>query len=494
MKAKDQEKQLLESLEYTASVLIDLHDVWTPHEAQILPGRALFYEGKEFVFLECGRKYGKTDFVIYCLYRAALTTPAAACYFIAPFLKQAKELIWANNRLQFFLTENMRKKYRISINNSEMRIKFGFNGSFIKLDGSDNYVAYDGINPHFIAYDEFKDHHPKFHERMEPNLATYTAPLLVIGTPPENDDNHFIKLADSIRGDPDGAWFNFPSETNPHISKKWLDKTKARLVARGELDVWMREYMAKRVKGGKNALYPMFEKKKHVLPLEDIKKDLSRQSKTLDWYCTADPASSSVFGVLFTAINRYTRMVYHVDELYISDTRETSTRKMWKQIYKKLLKWNPGIDEWNYTYDEAAKWFQLELLDITEMEFGQGNGIFFDKTEKSKNKKEDGISLIKDQMLFGFWICSEDCENLQFEVLNYIKDRNGKIPKENDHLLDCMRYTNASDYYSHVPSDAPKDNRDEEEKPRFATLQDDRLNYQEKGDWTVKVLGDDYNE
>lgn len=490
----DNKKELLESLEYTANILSDLHGCWAPHEAQIPPGRALFYEGNQFIFLECGRKYGKTDFVIYCLYRAALTTPSAACYFIAPFLKQAKELIWANNRLQFFLPDNLRKKYRISINNSEMRIKFGFNGSFIKLDGSDNYVAYDGINPHFIAYDEFKDHHPKFHERMEPNLATYTAPLLCIGTPPENDDNHYVKLADSVQADPDGAWFNFPSHSNPHISKKWLDKTKARLIARGELDVWMREYMAKRVKGGKNAIYPMFDKEKHVIKKKDLEKELERQHRALDWYCTTDPASSSVFGVLFTAINRHTRMVYHVDELYESDTRETSARKMWKKIYEKLLKWNPRLDTWNFTYDEAAKWFQNEILDATELEFGEGNSVFFSPTHKSQNKKENGISLIKDQLLYGFWLCSEECEKLQFEVLNYIKDKNGKIPKENDHLLDCARYTNSADYYSHVPNEAPKDDRDIVEKPRFATMQDDRLDYKEKGDWTAKILGDDYYE
>jgi len=492
--AENEKKQLLNALELQAAILKDLHDIWSPHEGQLSPGKALFYDGKQFIFLECGRKYGKTDFVIYCLYRAAMTTPNAACYFIAPFLKQAKELIWANNRLQFFLNKQMRNKYKISINNSEMRIKFGFNGSFIKLDGSDNYIAYDGINPHFMAYDEFKDHHPKFHERMEPNLATYTAPLLVIGTPPESDDNHYIKLADSVMIDPDGAWFNYPSSSNPHISKEWLAKTKERLRLRGELDVWYREYEAKRVKGGKNAIYPMFDREKHVLPKEEMKKRIQREFRALDWYCTADPASASVFAVLFTAINRYTRVVYHVDELYVSDTKETSTRRMWKKISEKLLEWNPRYDKWNFTYDEAEKWFQTEIHDATELVFGEGNGIFFAPTHKQRDKKEHGISLIKDQMLYGFWLCSSGCEKLIFETVNYIKDKNGKIPKENDHLLDCERYTNGANYYTQVPSHERIDTRDEVQKPRFVTMQDDRLNYKEHGDWTVKVLGEDFYE
>ena len=66
----DNKKELLESLEYTANILSDLHGCWAPHEAQIPPGRALFYEGNQFIFLECGRKYGKTDFVIYCIFFA----------------------------------------------------------------------------------------------------------------------------------------------------------------------------------------------------------------------------------------------------------------------------------------------------------------------------------------------------------------------------------------------------------------------------------------
>ena len=423
--------RLNEKLQNTATILNDLHSTWKPHAGQIDIGKSIFYDGKKYIFCNCGRKFGKSEILIYSIIRWALIYPNSSCYYIAPFMKQAREIIWSNNRLQNFLGESIRKKYIDGINNTEMRITFK-NGSFIKLDGSDNFEALRGINPHFMALDEMKDIRPEFWIGMEPNLAAHSAPAFMIGTPPENDDNHFWRIADSLLDDPDGAYFNKPSHTNPHISKEWLEKTKIRLTKRGELDVWEREYEAKRVYGGRHSLFPMYEESKHTVTFKYAIDIIRRDRKNWKLYCTADPATSSVFGVLFTAINVNDRRVIHLDELYVKETRETTSRTMWSKIVPIINEIHPDFSEWTFTCDEAAAWFRNEILDITE------GDVYFLPTHKIKMNKGDGLSLIKDQMLYGYWRRTERCKSLEWEIKNYIKDDDGKIEKKNDHLVDCI--------------------------------------------------------
>lgn len=466
-------------LQNTATILQDIHGGWQPHTGQVDIGKALFYEGKKFIFCNCGRKFGKSEILIYSIVRWALTHPESACYYIAPFMKQAREIIWANNRLQNFLSEKIRPKYIESVNNTEMRITFK-NGSFIKLDGSDNYESLRGINPHFIALDEMKDIRPEFWVGMEPNLAAHNAPAFMIGTPPENDDNHFWRIADSLLDDPDGAYFSKPSETNPHISKEWLEKTRIRLIKRGEEDVWLREYEAKRVYGGHNAIFPMYDSTKMTIPFATALNIIRRNRKSWELFCTADPASSSTFAVLFTAINKYDRRVIHLNELYIQKLRETTSRSIWSKIVPIINEIHPDFSEWNFGRDEAAAWFGNEILDITEGE------IYFIPTHKASMKKDEGISLIKDQMLYGYWRRTERCPKLEWEIKNYIRMDDGKVKKENDHLIDDMRYTNHFDNYTQVESEEPPKDEELSLERRAYTVYDDAYSDLKTSDWTAK--------
>lgn len=462
-------------IEY-ARILQDLHANWMPHEGQVSVGKALFFEGKQFVFLRAGRKTGKSEFSIYSLYRTGMTQPNSSCYYIAPFAKQARELIWANNRIQTFLGDRS-SLYIESINNSECRVKFK-NGSFIKLDGADNFEAYRGINPHFIVYDEFKDHHPKFHEAMEPNLATHKAPLLVIGTPPDTEFNHFFALEESIEEDSDGAVFKMSSYSNPHIDASWLDKMKDRLIRRGDFDVWQREYMAEFMKGGKNHIFPML-KESHLVEYDDVIVEIKQFWKDYDFVVAADPGTASCFAVLFMAVHRYNRKVFALDELYITSTMESSVRKVWSKLQAKLDEIHPFIEQWTLIYDEAATWFQNELADITDHE------VYFTPTSKKLHKKEMGISLIKDLLTYNMMVMTDRCEHLYSEMSNYMKDENGNIPKKNDHLIDSLRYSLNALSYTHLEQERIEKTLDEREQfmERKKPMEEDRLDIIRNKDW-----------
>ena len=426
-----------------------IHGNWIPHKTQLEVGHALFYLKKKRIFLECGRKWGKGEILAYIIWRWCLTYPNQACYYMAPLAKQAREILWANRRIQNFAGDASRKIWQKPPNNSQMRIYFR-TGSWVKLDGSDNVDSYRGINPHLMIYDEFKDFKRDFHEAMEPNLTSFQAPLIIAGTPPKTSDNQFTEVAEQIKNDPDGAYFNFKSEDNPHVCRDFLEKTRTRLFNMGDSDVWFREYEAKRVVGGKSHIIPTFDRKKNVRPHDKIMAELIRDMPRMEWMTIGDPGTVTVFGVLFMAVNKYSKKVYILDEIYETEQKETSSSRIYPRIKRKQhnLVGDHKID-WLQIVDCAAAWFSNEIMST----FGE----YWQSSDKTSVKKDQGISLIKDQCWRGLVEISDRCEKLIWELENYIKDKNGNIPKINDHLIDCWRYGNTESGLDLMPDEEPED-------------------------------------
>ena len=243
--------------------------------------------------------------------------------------------------------------------------------------------------------------------------------------------------------DPKKAVFEFPTESNPHISKEWLRQKKEELYSRDEGDVWEREYMAKFVRGGSRRVFPMLNNAiltPHDKVLQEIKK-LGR--KKLHWIVWADPAGASTFAVLYVAIDPYSKQVICVDEIYEQRQQEMTANKIGIRIKETCENYwdDPGEENsWRRGYDEAETWFANEMLD--------GFNQHWEPTQKSANNKDSGISLIKDLMLQNKLVISERCNKLFWELDNYQKDERGKFIKKNDHLIDCLRYILAADYYS----------------------------------------------
>ena len=410
-----------------AAILRDIGASWTPHQKQREILHGVFARQHPITLIESGRKFGKSEIECYILWRWALMKPGAYYYF-APFSKQAREIVWAARRLQTFGP----RSYIASVHDQDMRVNFT-NGSFIKCDGTENFEAYRGVNPHGIVLDEFKDHRPEFWVAMEPNLATHRAQCVWAGTPSDVDQPFINALTDQCKIS--GGYYNFTSYDNPHIDSGWLDTKKAELYRRGEGAIFEREYMARRVRGGPAAIIPMFDRdvhvKRHDVVLDEIKKDIG----SLEWAVTCDPGTASVFAVLISAYNPYIKTIYHLDCLYIERQADTSVSSVIPQIQCLRLDY-PYQQDWVQTYDEAASWFAAEAAATYDEHFTP--------TNKAMHKKEQGLSLIKDQLLNGRAVISDRCAKLAWEVENYVKDKNGRIPKVNDHLIDCWRYANAA--------------------------------------------------
>lgn len=364
-----------------------------------------------------------TELAAFIAYLHCLLTKEPAVYYIAPFYKQAKEILWAPKRIQNFAPWILRDRP----NESELRLRTVNNG-FIKLDGADNIDTARGFTPSLVIYDEFKDFKPGFHVAMEPNFIARKAQLVVLGTPPELE-TEFFDLADRAKAT--GTFFQMPSSTNPYIDKEWLDAKKIELEARGEEDVWAREYEGRFVRGGSRAIFPTFVRERVEATRQSIQERLDRDAGKIQFLCVADPGTVSVFGVLFIGLNPYSRDLFVLDEIYETDPKFTSVDGIYPQIRRKLEEWD--IREVDFVCDEAAAWFINEVA--------QRYNLHFFPSTKAQNKKDMGIGLIKDVLAEGKLTVNKSCTKFIWEMENYVKDDRGQIPKINDHLIDSFRYS-----------------------------------------------------
>lgn len=421
------------------------------HKDQIAQLKPLYDKNNTInsMFISCGRKWGKTELVGYILWRHALLNPGSACYYIGPEATHARKILWDTQRIQKYMGKAT-SKYLLKTREQEMKILLK-NGSFIQVVGSDNYAVANGLTPHIAVYDEFKAFNHRWHTEFAPNRAAKAAPLVIIGTKPRPGNKNmdqYNEILEYAKNNP-LEWYVAERTTfdNPinHLpaQKQIIDQEISQLIARGEEDVVQLEYYSKVIQGGKRNIFPMFRPDQHVFKHEEIMKELDKDLKRMEWYLISDPGTVTCFGALLACLNPYTKQLYILDEIYEKNQLDTSTRRIYPRMEAKALELYPGsnLDEdWFKVADEAAAWFMNEVMDQYQK--------YFIPTNKNHNKKEEGISLIKDQMIHKLIKISDRCVNLRTEVEKYVVDDKGNIPKIHDHLIDCWRYLNAAANYN----------------------------------------------
>lgn len=458
------------------------------HKSQIEDIKLIKNHGVSLLIVPSGRKYGKTEEAGFFLWDGALNEPGSANYYIAPESSHGRKIVWDTWRLQRFLDEDS-DKYIKSIKNMEMKIEFK-NGSFIQVIGSENFGAANGLTPWRAVYDEFKLFHHRWHIDFAPNLIAKAAPLMIIGTLPTPGDRNYDQYYDVLEAakkDPSAriqtrTTFDNPINLLPK-QKKAIEEEIARLRARGEEDVVQREYYSRIVPGGKKAIFPMLNKD-CVIPANELRRKIAKDIKKLEWYCITDPGTTTCFAALIVALNPYTKEVFMLDEIYEKDQNMTSSRMIYPRLEALMLKHNPYAeirDDWIKVVDEAAAWFAQEVLHQYD--------VYFSPTNKSYNKKEEGLSLIKDQLIHTLFYISSDCPNLYEEMEKYARDDKGNIPKRNDHLIDCVRYFNGAANYTMVEVIEAVRIRSEMVKGRFRTMSHGE-DEEERLDWTDSIFND----
>jgi hypothetical protein len=270
-----------------------------------------------------------------------------------------------------------------------------------------------GTENDLILFDEvafcrlFLEHWQK---TLEPTLLT-TKGRAVFGSTP-NGFNDFYILAQIAQNDPEWFYSHATSYDNPFNPADDLDKIRA---ARSE-DAFAQEYLAdfRKVEG---LIYKEFDRRRHKV--ETIPFDRCEEVRGGIDFGHKNPAA------MLDVYKDNDGTYYVANEYY-------ETGKVQSELNQEML--SRQVDSW---YPDPAEPDRIEEM--------RREGLVINEVSKDVTKGIDTVkSLFKQQRLF----IHKDCKNLLFEIDNYRykpkrADQNEPEEpiKENDHLLDALRYT-----------------------------------------------------
>lgn len=442
-----------------ARALQYLSEVWKPHAGQVLLGQALFGGEAKFIYGECGRKFGKSECAVYLLWMYSILNPNAETYYLAPEVKLAKELVWSNQRIHTCNSydRNFLKKMgkilggKIEVFKQEGRIVLP-NGSFMKVDGSDNIDSQLGLKPDLIVADEMRTFKDEWLTFTTPNLAAKDGILLCISTPPLTPNRAYEHALEckikTKEGNKRYFYLCLPSETNdavPHL-KQWLKEEKERLISLGRADEWYREYMAKTILSSNASIIPQLGRNtKTKLSKKQIKEKIKKKH-VYEGYICINPGESTTCGAIFMILDRSSGEVFIMDEFTEFDSRKTSATEIWPKIQAKFSKtvqdvgiknlWlvDTEIDGIKYEQNVVTlcppktPWMKRDLHEMTK--------VLVEDASKDCNKKEHNIGLIKDLFLSGKMYLNEDCNQLIKESETFLRNpKTYAIPNDDNKLL-----------------------------------------------------------
>ncbi len=435
-----------------------------PHAGQAEPLQKILSPSTPMakVFLQCSRNFGKSTLGGIAAVAMAGLYPRTKNYIIGPFFNLTKEIYVES----YFLHDIIPPEWLAEYTTTDQRFVFT-NGSFIKLDGADNEARVRGYKPHFLVCDEFQDWKKEVWDAMEPNRLAYQATVMFLGTPPDTE-NVYIEQAKEIqkemeKGNPKYLWMRRDIWSNPRLPKDEIEKTRAKLIARGDLRVWQREYEALFIPGGARSIYPMFSRNKHLKPRSFILDRIKQESADLVGITAFDP-SGTRWGCAGFLHNPVTANMYWVFSIVETRPEELSAWNMNVRVQAYRDEWYGNTIEFTEIYDEAASLFRVEMEAI-------GQTVL--PTQKKQNDKSNNISLVRDALMHDKLFILDELEDVAKEFEGYIYDDRGKINKRNDDLMDCCLYAFAESGYTLLEEKIEKQKTEAERGRRAFTPEED---------------------
>lgn len=374
------------------------------HQAQ----KIIASDTHRFRVVSCGRRFGKTYLAVLELIACAVSGNGKKVAYIAPTFQQARDIAWAELIKQAEPVILVKNESRL-----ELTIKTQEGGkSTISLRGFESVETLRGQFFDFIVIDEISSMRyfdSSWKEVIRPTLTDKQGSVLFISTP--KGYNHFYDLYQMEQKDPDYKSFHFTTYDNPFIPSEEVDKAKQEL---GE-DRFAQEYLAdfRKVEG---LVYKEFNRAFHVV------KEFPHN--VIDKFA----------GIDFGYTNPTAIVVVHKD----NDGRFWVTNEWYKteKTNQEVIEYVKTLDANSYYPDPA------EPDRIEEMKRA---GLNVKEVNKDVEKGIDSVrNLLKTRKLF----IHESCKNLIWEIENYqYKERKAGINtpeeplKENDHLLDALRYS-----------------------------------------------------
>ena len=430
---------------------------WIPHRGQQEVVDCIGSDLIDAIYVECGRKFGKSELATWLCWVAALSTPNAEVYYLAPAVKQARELVWANYRMQTCNTydpdflKNMEAIVggKITVKDQEMRIYLP-NKSFIKVDGSDNYNLQRGLKPDFVVADEYRDFKHQWLDAVRPNMAVKRGQMLFITTPP-TFNNHARDTALEAQENVDGRWFylNEPSYCNDMIPnhKEWLDKERERLTRLGKENVFKREYMAEFVADEENMIIPQLNE---TILRSDIGA-IDSDNDQLEQYTAIFTAKTTEVAVLVAVIDRKTAKVTVLDAFTETLPEKIGASKMWPRIQRAISLGGLNLSKTHMVISRKNPSFARDLQDLY--------GIASLPSPLACDKVDHNLSLIKDLADMGQLLVSDRAAELTEQSAAFLRNETTlDLPARTPSLIECLKYVLEVSGYTHMaqPDDPAK--------------------------------------
>src|SRR5437764_1534024 len=167
---------------------------------------------RRYIVLVAGRRWGKTWLTLWKMLCHAASRPQQLCLYIAPTLKQAKEIAW--QPLIDLAPPQVVKRIRLSA--LELQLN---NNSVIRLCGP-SHLRGSGID--YAVVDEFAhfEQPQVWAEVILPMLADREGHALICSTP--FGLNHFYDLYGQVQTMPNWATFLFPTSDGGYVSDREL--------------------------------------------------------------------------------------------------------------------------------------------------------------------------------------------------------------------------------------------------------------------------------
>lgn len=416
---------------------------YKPHPKQL----AAHQSEARFKVLNWGRQVGKSFFALQYTLEEAMKRQGRY-WIVLPTYRQAKEIYWHQYVKTYIPKELIQKTDEqnlvVTLKYADVTLPDGtiieqdrnYPPSTIELKGSDDADRLRGAKVNGFVFDEYAFHRPEAWEMVfEPMLLTTDGWAMFISTP--NGYNHFWDMV--LKGQKNKGWFYSHASVydNPYIKNAEIERIKSE---RSE-NKFAQEYMAE-FRKMEGVVYREWDRDIHVIPPEKVPKN-GTYMMGIDFGYTNPTA------VVFV-VSDYDNNWYIYDEIYIKQRVINDIAEM---IKEKTASKNFSVVAGDGAQAEHIA--NLNRLGIPVVAF----------TKKTDNI-QGGIDLIREMLTPREQLqgkpkpklyVSANCENFINEIEQYCYperadgtvNRNEKEQpiKENDHLMDALRYLKLMVYY-----------------------------------------------
>ncbi len=385
-----------------------------------------------FRVVNAGRRWGKTELAVEEMKGFAIAKEAGNVGYIASTFAQARDIAWeklkASSRSLF---EDKPNESRLEITirnqfyNSRRPETLTNSGklipwlSTIKLRGWEAVESFRGSAFDFLVPDEiamYRSFWMQWQEILRPTLTDRKGHAMFISTP--KGFNHFFDLYNLQDKDVDYKSFHFTTYDNPYIPKEEIDKAKKELTE----DRFAQEYLAD-FRKTEGLVYKEFLRDIHLFDEPGFEGE--------------DFVSVKTFGGL--------------DFGFTNPAAALTIKKDKDSNYWVMSEWyKPGQTDaqiadyvaalrWNECYPDPESAGGIEEL--------KRRNVNVREVIKNKDSIRNGISTIRELFKAQRLFIHNSCKNLIWELETYSypekkpeHNEEEKPIKENDHLVDALRY------------------------------------------------------